>query len=65
MLENSFQSHDLVQQHKDNQSNSHKDKKEFSKFVNAIQRKKNKKLDDLQLPQKIFHATLNNNERTG
>ena len=27
--------------------------------------KKNEKLDDLQLPQKIFHATLNNNERTG
>lgn len=30
-----------------------------------VKEKKNEKLDDLQLPQKIFHATLNNNERTG
>ena len=35
--------HDLVQQDKDNQSNSHKGKKEMSTFVNAIQKtKKNK-----------------------
>ena len=35
--------HDLVQQDKDNQSNSHKGKKEFSTFVNAVQKtKKNK-----------------------
>ena len=35
--------HDLVQQDKDNQSNSHKGKKETSTFVNAIQKtKKNK-----------------------
>ena len=41
--------HDLVrQQDKDNQSNSHKGKKEFSTFVNAII---NKKLPDLQLPE--------------
>ena len=30
-----------------------------------VKEKKNEKLDDLQLPQKIFHATLNNNEPTG
>ena len=48
--------HDLVQQDKDNQSNSHKGKKEMSLFVNVIQKtkknkKKNKKLADLQLPE--------------
>ena len=40
ILENSFQSHDLAQQAKDNQSNSHKGKKDFSTFVNAIQKSK-------------------------
>lgn len=43
--------HDLVQQDKDNQSNSPKGEKEFSTFVNAIQKTKNKKLADLQLPE--------------
>lgn len=32
--------HDLAQQDKDDQSNSHKGKKEFSTFVNAIQKTK-------------------------
>ena len=35
--------HDLVQQDKDNQSNSHKGKKEMSTFVNAIQKTKKTK----------------------
>ena len=47
--------HDLVQQDKDNQSNSPKGEKEFSTFVNARQKTKtktkNKKLPDIQRPK--------------